>query len=211
MKYINSYKLFEQTLDQSRAELKYFQEQMELNSNLTKLLQSIDAVELSANTIFPFLTGSEMLDTLDDNPKFQEELEERKLKLSELFDTHDSATLIKVRIKYYWIHPIDSGELDLPLYLMMQYYIPKKNKWSIIKLYYVQKEIENFYTELSSVTMIIKKTGDESKTWNYKTSNSGLNWDLEDPDTATETFRKVLEIDDVEMLANHSGVEITFE
>jgi hypothetical protein len=211
MRYLKNYKIFEKNLDESRAELKYFQDQMELNSNLTKLLDSIDAVQLSANTIFPFLNGGEMIENLDDDVKFQEELNERQLKISELFDTEDSATLIKVRLKYYWIYPEDSGELDMPLYLMIQYFIPKKDKWSSIKLYYVQKEIDNFYTELSSVVMIIKKKSDDSKQWVYKTSNSGLNWILEEPTIATETFRKTLEIDDVEALANHSEVEITFK
>jgi hypothetical protein len=210
MKYLKDYKIFEKNLDESRAELRYFQDQMELNSNLSKLLDSIDAVQLSANTIFPFLSGGEMLDNIDDNIEFQKELDERELKISELFDTEDAATLIKVRLKYYWIYPVDSGELDMPLYLMMQYFIPKKDKWSSIKLYYVQKEIENFYSELSSVVMVIKKKGDDTKEWVYKTSNSGLNWILENPNTATETFRKNLEIDDVEMLANHSETEITF-
>jgi hypothetical protein len=211
MKYLNSYQLFEQNLEQSRAELKYFQDEMQLTTNFDKLLDSIDAVELSANTIFPFLTGSEKIDSIDDNPKFQEELDERKLKISELFDTDDDATLIKVRIKYYWIYPEESGELDLPLYLILQYYHPEKEKWSTIKMYYVQKDIQNFYTELSSVTMVIKRRTDPSKTWTYTTSNSGMNWILDTPDTATETFKKNLEMDDIETLANHSQIEITFQ
>jgi hypothetical protein len=211
MKYLNDYQLFEKNLEQSRAELKHFQDEMELNLNFNKLLDSIDAVELSANTIFPFISGGETIDTIDDNPKFQEELDERGLKISELFDTDDAATLIKVRIKYYWIYPEDSGELDIPLYLILQYYSHKKEKWSGIKMYYVQKDIEHFYTELSSVIMIIKKKDDPNKTWRYTTSNSGMNWVLENPEIATDTFKKNLEMDDVEKLANHSQTEITFQ
>jgi hypothetical protein len=211
MKYLNDYHLFEKNLDQSRAELKHFQDEMELNSNFKKLLDSIDAVELSTNTIFPFLSGGESIDTIDDNPKFQDELDERKLKISELFDSDDAATLIKIRIKYYWIYPEDSGELDLPLYLILQYYLPEKDKWSEIKMYYVQKEIENFYSELTSVKMIIRKKGDDSKTWSYSTSNSGMNWLLETPETATSTFKKNLEMDDVERLSDHTQIEITFQ
>lgn len=209
MKYLKKYTLFEKSLEEAVEELKEFQQDMDLNSNLTKLLDSIDSVELDINTIFPFLEGSEDISELEDNSKFINELKNRNLRISELFDTQESATLIKIRLRYYWIYTEDSTDLEIPVYILFQW-VNKDNTLSPLKLYYVQKDISNFYNELSTVTLEITQKSNKDKKWVYITSNSGQNWVLQNKDKATTSFKKTLSSEEVEQLAKYTEIELIF-
>ncbi len=210
MKYLKRFKLFEKSLEEAVEELKDFQKELDINSNLTKLIKSIDGIELELSTIFEHLLGDEDITELEDDPKFNNELSDRNLKISELFDTEESATLIKLRLKYYWIYTTDSTELDTPVYILLQW-VNKDNTLSNIRLFYVQKDITNFYDELSTVKMIVKQKDKKSNKWIYISSNSGQNWVLQNAENATTTFKQTLNAEDVEELSKHPDVIVVFE
>lgn len=210
MKYLKRFKIFEKSLEEAVEELKDFQKELDINSNLTKLINSIDGIELDIKTIFEHLSGDEDITDLEDDPQFNEELKERDLKISEIFDTEESATLIKIRLKYYWIYTEDSSELDTPVYGLFQW-VNRDNSLSPVRLFYVQKDITNFYDELSTVKMTVKQNDRKSNKWIYISSNSGQNWNLQNTENATATFKLSLNTEEVEELAKHPDIEVIFE
>jgi hypothetical protein len=210
MKYLKGFKLFEKTLEEAVEELKDFQKELDINSNITKLIKSVDGIELELGTIFENISGDEDIIEFEDDVNFNKELEERNLRISQLFDTEESATLIKLRLRYYWIYDKDSTELDTPIYVLLQW-VNKDNTLSKIKLYYIQKDISNFYDELSTVKMIVKQKDKKSNKWIYISSNSGQNWVLQNTENATSTFKITLNSDDVEELSKHPDVIVDFE
>lgn len=209
MKYLKRFELFEKSLEEAVEELKDFQKELDINSNISKLIDSIDGIELELNTIFEGINIKEDIKDLNDNPKFNSELEERKLRVSELFDTEEAATLIKLRLRYYLIYTDESSDLDNPIYILLQW-VNKDNTLSDMKLYYVQDDIDKFYDELSTVEMVIKQSDKKSNKWVYISSNSGRNWVLQNTENATSTFKLNLNSDEVEELSNHPDITVTF-
>ena len=203
-------KIYEKALDASVEELKKFQTDLNINTNIKKLLDSIEAIPLKLSTIFPSLKNENDIDDVINDKAFLDEIDKRKFKTSEVFNTEDSATLIKAPFKYIWIYTIDSTQLDLPVYMLLQYYIMRDSKWSEIKLYNVQKDLQNFYDELSSITLEIRDKNNKNNKWIYTTSNSGENWKLKNTDNATTTFKTSLEMKDIENMASYSNIEMVF-
>ena len=166
----------EKNIWELKTDLKHFHKAMDLDISIKELMSSIDAIEMDLETIFPCFNGDENLKDLTKWKSFNDELEEYKLKLSELFDTNDLQTFSRLPLKWYWIYADDSTDLDTPIYILYKYL--NGDKWSTIKLYYIQEDITNFLDTLSTV-VIEFRLNDSDKRWFYKTTDSGVNWKLE--------------------------------
>lgn len=209
MNYLKRHKLYEKSLDDAKKELKKFQTNLDLQKTLDELLESIEAVELKTDDIFPFLDGNEGIGELDELENFEKELEDRNLKHSELFNTDDFNTFARFPIKWFWIYEEDASDVEIPIYILIQHWEEEKNDWSDLKLYYVQKDISDFLDELSEVKLEVRqKDGDGM--WTYHTSNSGEDWILQNIEKATATFRKNLDWNRIITLSHHPDVEIVF-
>jgi len=207
MRRILRYKIYEKSLADAKKELKNFQEELDIDITIKDLVDSIDGIELEIESVFSFLKNNEKLENLIDNSTFKTELEERDLKPSELFNSEDFNTFTKLPIKWIWIYEKDASDMEIPIYIIIQYF--KNNEWSLLKMFYVQQEIDNFLEELSEITLEIRqKNGD--KKWIYTTSNSGEDWILQNIENVTSTFTKNLDWDKIIMLSKHSKVELVF-
>lgn len=209
MNYLKKYQLYEKSLEDAKKELKGFQTNLDLQKSLDDLLESIEAIEIKTDVIFPFLDDDENLSSLDEIDDFSNELEERGLKHSEIFNTDDFNTFARFPIKWMWIYEEDASDVEVPIYIILQHWAEKKEDWSKIKLYYVQKDITGFLDELSEVKLEIRQK-DGDGLWTYHTSNSGEDWVLQNYEKATETFRKNLDWNRIITLSHHPGVEIVF-
>jgi len=207
MRRILRYKIYEKSLADAKKELKNFQEELDIDITIKDLVDSIDGIELEIESVFSFLKNNEKLENLIDNSTFKTELEERDLKPSELFNSEDFNTFTKLPIKWIWRYEKDASDMEIPIYIIIQYF--KNNEWSLLKMFYVQQEIDNFLEELSEITLEIRqKNGD--KKWIYTTSNSGEDWILQNIENVTSTFTKNLDWDKIIMLSKHSKVELVF-
>ncbi len=221
MKYLKKFTVLnEKSLWDVKKELKHFHNALDLDVTIKELMNSLEGIHMDLQSIFPILDGDENLKELSTWGKFNKELEDYKLKLSELFDTNSLQTFSRIPMKWYWLYSEDSSELDTPVYIMFKYFY--NNKWSDIQLYYIQTDIDNFLNELSSVTLEFRWNNGE-KRWFYKTSNSGMNWNLEkdikkikvegsykevNSDMETATFKSNLKWEDVLNLSNRNDLEL---
>ncbi len=221
MKHIEGFQLFESRLEDSKKELKYFQNALDLDVTIKELMDSIDAVKVDIKSMFPTLKGTERLDKIPSNEKFVESLEKLELKLSELQDTEDFETFARLPMKWYWISNEDASELEMPIYILYKYFYD--GEWSNMKMYYVQDEIDNFLDELSLVTIEIRLEKDETKRWFYTTSDSGKLWNLEKnskkitedgskkivkSNEPTGTFKEKMKWDDILYLARNVNTKL---
>jgi hypothetical protein len=207
MKHIQRFKLYEKSLADAKEELKEFQDELDIDTTIRDLVESVDALEVELDSIFPFLNGDEEIDDLYDNSKFIEELEERDLKTSELFNSEDFNTFARLPVKWIWIYEKDSNDMEMPVFVMLQYY--DGENWIEPRMFYVQKDVSNFLEELSQITLEIRDKKSDKK-WIYLTSNSGEDWILQNTDDATSTFKPNIDWDSVVMLSQHSQVELVF-
>jgi hypothetical protein len=186
MKHIKKFEaqnLNESKLGDSKRQLKYFQDELDLDITIEELMNSIKATNLNLKSIYPSLTGKEKMSSLPQNEKFVEHLNELELKLSEFQDSENFETFSRIPMRWYWIYTEDASELEIPVQILFRYYY--NNEWSDIKLYMVNDNIENFYDELSLVTIELKVQSknsdnkDVTKRWFYTTSDSGKSWLLQ--------------------------------
>jgi hypothetical protein len=184
MKHIKKFDtLNESALSDSKRQLKYFQDGLDLDVTIKELMDSIDATQLSLKSIYPTLTGKEKMSDLPQNEKFVESLNELELKLSEFQDTEEFESFARMPMRWYWIYTEDASELEIPVQILYRYYYA--GEWSDIKLYMVNDEIEKFYDELTLVTIEIKvekedeEGNDNTRRWFYTTVDSGKNWKLQ--------------------------------
>lgn len=215
MNHLKNFQLFEKTLSDAKQELKDFQEELDIETTIRDLLETIKAqeVDIDGNGLFRFLNTNKTIDELLNDSQFINELSDLRMKPSEITNTEDLSTFSKIPLKYIWLYSDDSSELEnFPIYMIIQYEDisdESDNKWSDIRMFYVNKEIDSFYEALSKVTLDIKEVGGDKK-WTYTTSNSGENWELENKEMVTNTFKINLEWEDIIMLSNHRSVEIVF-
>ena len=186
MKHIKKFdhgNLNESKLGDSKRQLKYFQDELDLDLTIDDLMSSIKATNLNLKSIYPSLTGKEKMSSLPQNEKFVQQLNELELKLSEFQDSETFETFSRIPLRWYWIYTEDASELEIPVQILYRYYY--NNEWSDIKLYMVNDNIENFYDELSLVTIELKvetkdnDNKDVTKRWFYTTSDSGKTWTLQ--------------------------------
>ena len=211
MNYLKKYTIFEKNIETAQKELKNFQTDLDLDKNLKEIIESIDGVEVKPEIIFPFLKDDMNKDllVLDETDDFHSELDDRGLKNSETFNTKDFNTFARFPIKWFWIYEKDAESEELPIYILLQHWVEASNGWSSLKMYYVQKDITEFMSALSEVTLEIRqKEGD--KKWTYTTSNSGEDWILNNTEEATETFKKNLDWNRIISLSHHPDIEIVF-
>lgn len=204
-----------------KRSLKQFQSILNIDITIKDLMSTIDAISLDIKTIFPFMSGQENMNDLSKWTTLKTELKELELRMSTLFDTEELQTLTNVPMKWYWVYNEESTDIDVPIYIMFKYYY--KDKWSDIKLYYVQKETTEFLNNISVVNIEIRYNKDPNKLWFYKSVSSGKEWKLQTDDKkvvedgkelvkksnpATETFRPTLKWEDILELSKRS--DLTF-
>ena len=183
MKHIKKFEsenINESKLADSKRELKYFQDELDLDITIDDLMDSIKATNLNLKSIYPSLTGKEKMESLPQNEKFVQQLNELELKLSEFQDSESFETFSRIPLRWYWIYTEDASELEIPVQILFRYYY--NDEWSDIKLYMVNDNIENFYDELSLVTIELKvepRNDKPMKRWFYTTSDSGKTWLLQ--------------------------------
>lgn len=223
MKHIEVFKIFESKLEDSKKELKYFQNALDLDVTVKELMGSIDAVKLDLNSMFPTLKGTERLSDIPKDNNFVEALEKLELKISSLHDTEDLETFARMPMKWYWVSNEDASELEMPIYILYKYY--HDGKWSKMNLYYVQDEITKFLDALSLVTIEIRVDNSDKdiKRWFYTTPDSGKSWNLEKEarkitengskkivksNEATGTFKEKMKWDDMLYLARNVNTKL---
>jgi hypothetical protein len=202
-----SHALNERSLEEAEEELKAFQHDMDLNTTLRDVLKAMEAIEIAPTTLLEE-GGEKSIEELVEDDDFIKGLRKRKLRASDMVDTSDSSTFIKIPLRYVMITTQDATDLDDPVYMLLQY--SQGAAWSKVKLYYVQGNVEEFYARLSTVTMTVSRKKDKSQKWVYVTSNSGEDWVLRDKKTSTETFKEVLDWNAVQELSASREVEVVF-
>jgi len=211
MKHIKKFEaqnLNESKLGDSKRQLKYFQDELDLDITIEELMSSIKATNLNLKSIYPSLTGKEKMASLPQNEKFVEHLNELELKLSEFQDSESFETFSRIPLRWYWIYTEDASELEMPVQILFRYYY--NNEWSDIKLYMVNDNVENFYDELSLVTIELKvdskdsENKDVTKRWFYTTSDSGKTWLL-------QTNPKQIKVDDSTKIVKSNDPTATFK
>lgn len=176
-------KVNESKLSDSKRQLKYFRDELDLDVTIEELMKSIKATNLDLKRIYPNLTGKEKMSSLPQNEKFVEHLNKLELKLGEFQDSENFETFSRLPLRWYWIYTEDDSEISKPVQIMFRYFY--NNEWSDIKLYMVNDVVENFYDELSLVTIeinseVLNSVGEkETKRWFYTTSDSGKSWLLQ--------------------------------
>lgn len=193
-------KTFEKFIWEVNQELEKFTNKSDIKTIINNLLLSVEAYEIDRSVIFPLLKGDENIKELNIYKPFLDNLEEKGLKLSDLFDTDVFTTTTNARLRFYWIYSSKSTT-EIPVYLLMKYF---DNDWSDLKLYYVQKNTKYFLDYLSTCEIDINYN---NKTWKYKTSDSGVTW-LLISDNETSTFKSKLKMEDIISFSNHPNVEL---
>lgn len=215
----------ESKLGDSKRQLKYFQDELDLDVTIEELMNSIKATQLNLKSIYPSLSGKEKMASLPQNEKFVQQLNELELKLSEFQDSESFETFSRIPMRWYWIYTEDASELEIPVQIMYRYYY--NGEWSDIKLYMVNDNIEKFYDELSLVTIELKvepKNRDEdTKRWFYTTSDSGKTWLLQKnpkqikvdgeskivkSNNPTATFKKTMSWEEILHLAHNVNTKL---
>ena len=208
MKHLKPYKKFKESLV---IDLQF--QDIDLKESLNiwhdTLLSSIGAEEVDLfDTLF--LPKKEFINNLDidflkDSDKFVNALTSLKFKKSEAQNTDKIESFVNKSCKFMFIYGIESNELENPIYILFQVWNETQGKWSDVKLYKVNEDVENFYDKLSSKEIEIID-GDEK--YIYVTSN-GNDWLLKDEDKENDIYKKSLRKEELEKLLSERNVKIS--
>lgn len=119
-------------------------------------------------------------------------LKKKGLEKGKLHDTKFIETLLDDNyvLKFFFIYDKPSIEIEEPEYIILQYYNKNKDKNSDIRIFDNKDSINEFYELLTNKTIKIEKGNNE---YIYKTSNSGNNWELKNPNKINKTFKKSID------------------
>ncbi len=200
--------------------LKTFQKRTQIDVSVKDLLDSLDAVKMDLTDIFSSIKEASRIANLVSYEPFLKELDSFDLKLSEYYDSANLQTLCLIPLRWYWIYQKDDSMIDKPVYILFKYFEESKNKWSCLKLYYIQNDNYDFLDLISNVTIEI--VPEEGKQWFYTTTNSGMNWKLDTDEKIvkinekdisikscepTASFRNNLEWDDIYNIVSRKDVK----
>jgi hypothetical protein len=105
-------------------------------------------------------------------------------------------------MRFCFIYPIESTDLEEPLYIIYQVWNEPLEKWDEVRLRKLQNEVKKFYDKLTSKTIELSNTDSR---WIYYTSNAN-EWYLQNLDKLDKDFKKVLKKDDLENLIKTKGL-----
>jgi len=144
------------------------------------------------------------LSILLDSPIFVNSLISIGLKKSQLQNTEDYQTFLKNPIRFSFIFRMESNDLEEPQYILYQSYNGVIEKWNPVKIRKVENGVKKFYDRLTSKTIELS-LGDDN--WIYSTSNA-REWELQNLDTQTDEFKKVLLSDDINQLIKSKNLSV---
>jgi hypothetical protein len=208
MKHLKPYKKFKESLV---IDLQF--QDIDLKESLDiwhdTLLSSISAEEVDLfDTLF--LPKEEFINNLDiefleNSVEFVNALTSLRLKKSEAQNTDTIESFVNKPCKFMFIYGIESNELENPIYILFQVWNETQKKWSDVKLYKVNENIQKFYDKLSSKEIEVID-GDEK--YIYITSN-GNDWLLKDEDKENDIYKKSLRKEELEKLLSERNVKIS--
>ena len=167
MKHIKSYTEF--LNEQISAELT-----VSVDDMLSVLKDQIDIFKLFSIGKDQIVENS-TIDDLYNNNNFNEILTKKSLKKGKIEDTSFDETLLgkNTSIKFFFIYGKESIQIEEPKFIIVQYI--KDNKRSNIIGYDNVDSANNFYKKLTDATIELT---DGKKSYIYKTSNGGNDWEL---------------------------------
>lgn len=188
---------------QVKQELRDFQERTNLTAKVKDLLSSLKANELDIESVLKIKSNRTLPDIIND-PEIIGTLQKSSLQFSEINDTRDLSTFSHYPLRFVTVDSVGNTEIEQPIYLILQIF--QGGKWSELHLFYLNKGIEGFLEKLSSKTIVFKKT-DTGKKWIYYSSDSGNDWQLQNIENETSSFKKNLSADDIERIKKHPMLE----
>ena len=146
------------------------------------------------------------IDDLYDNSSLIKSLKKKKLKKSQLENTKDSETLLdnNYTLKFFFIYGRNEIELEEPKYIVVQFYNKEENKNSQIMIFENMDSINDFYELLTNKTIDVQK---DNKEYVYKTSNSGNNWDLKNPNNVNKKFKQEMDFEEMDDLLKDKKIK----
>jgi hypothetical protein len=211
MRYLKTFKSFQESLNIDLSIDKKFDISESLSVWQDSLLDSIKAEEVDIFSIFKLdkKDYNEHIDieNLSNDPKFIKTLLVANLKkMGDIQNTEDFETFLKKSCKFLLIYDKDANDLQNPLYLLLETFNEEKNKWNSVKLYKVNDDMKKFYDKLSSKTVELIDKND--KNYIYKTSNSGNNWELQNINNETPIFKKSLSTQDLKQISKKQAAKL---
>lgn len=175
MKYLLGFDyVFERTIQQASQELKRFQQEHNATITFDEVLGSVEAMSVSLSDLFPALTRCKTIELAIASPAFRSQLRVKKMRIGEITDTRDSATLLNTHLKFAMVYNKESMDLETPNYLLVQRGTGKKSFVPKLELYYVQGDIRNFFNSLTNLVLVVEHPTKSGCL--YKSSNSGEDW-----------------------------------
>ena len=174
------------------------------------LLKSIEAEEVNLSKTFHLnlekIPTHYNIEELFNSDEFNKQLKKLNFKKNELETTEETETFIEdtINIKFFSIYDKNSSELEQPKYIIYQDK-DKSKKWTNVKCYKVNANMNGFYNKLTNKSVEIKK-GD--KTYIYQTNNSGNDWILQSQEE-NDKFKKDMNNDDIKAILIDDDVSIT--
>lgn len=175
----------------------------EINIKIDDLIEILEDNEINLHTTLKLDDDLVKLDddinTLYNNSEFNKFLKRNNLKKSKLQDSNYLETLLNdnIILKFFFIHKKGTIEIEEPKYIILQYYNKKKSENSNIRIFKNKNSINKFYELLTDKTIIIDKG---KKEYVYKTSNSGNNWELKNPDNINKKFKKSIDKEELDSI-----------
>ena len=138
---------------------------------------------------------------------FNNFLRKNDLKKGKFQNTKDNETLLNDNyiLTFFFVYHKDSLEIEEPKFIFIQYYNKESDELSNIKVFRNRDNINDFYRKLTDSNLEIKKG---KKTYIYKTSNSGNNWELKNPDMVKGDFKPSLDFHELEDLLGDKKINI---
>jgi hypothetical protein len=170
---------------------------LNLEIDLDQLLTDLNLIEIDFKKYFD--THKSNLESLIQSLDFMQDLKNRKLKSSQLFDTRENADLLNQNIQFIFLYSLETeADLDVPVYLIIQ------TENDNIKMYYTEEDISDFYNKLSSRIITITDNVNDQK-WIYMTSNSGMNWSLQNTENENDIFKQELYGEELQKLIQQNN------
>lgn len=179
--------------------------------SIDELLNIIDQNELKLSTTFGLdddtITIKDNISVLYNDANFNKNINKKGLKKSKLHDTKDNQTLLddNIILRFFFIYPKDSIELEEPKYIIIQYFDKNTNEISDIRLFQNKDSINKFYETLTDKTIELKKG---EKEYIYQTSNSGNNWELKNPKQVKGHFKSELDFVEMDNLLKNKKIKL---
>lgn len=173
------------------------------------LLKSIKATE--KNVFFELKLNKKYfidkmdIDLLIKDEKFIKNLKKMNLNPSQIYYTDDYNTFVNKPCKFLLLYNINDIELDNPKYILFQSWNNILMKWSELKLYEINDDINKFFNILISKTMKLKY---KNKEFIYKTNNTS-EWKLIKGET-NNYFKKYMRTDDIIQLLDKLKIIVEF-